>query len=550
LYLHANSSSRIEALRAGLLRACAGAGGADLVAFDFAGSGWSEGHYVTLGYFERYDVADVIHFIKTQISSTVVDKNDHTDIKIILWGRSMGATTALLYAALPGTQADGLILDSPFLSVKVIVQDLVSRGKFRLPKFAARAILAALRNATFKRTGGAQVVDVDLTRPMHGLDAREWLALAAVCRSGSRISSLKSKANSKINSINNHEFTSTQEEVKRTRSLSEPNKQNGPKYKPSPNILTAACDSVRVPCLFFGGESDDFIPPSIHLDAIRDAIIKAKKIRGDLSNTCIAYRFDGGHNEPRPAWVRDVATTFARAIFYMRPHKKNVDDNLLFTMDPAIFRSTLDTTDLIASHQLDHDLLLNDLRLLVATKRSEEFIIQELLIFAASLTEAKLLATFGAYGTNTVMTDNFIQKKSEEDDGIILAATNQIACHTALNYFGLSNWPARAIVPDASSWGLHTAEEDLLQQKDRQHFAVKEDDEEQEDRLIKQLLPSPLSPSYIPQHNHTFDDGDKATSQFSSPLAEPYQIQTPKLQNQNDADEQNGELSQAHKSPT
>lgn len=61
----------------------------DLLSFDFAGCGMSEGQYLTLGYNEKEDVYSVIRRIRERYG--VKD--------IILWGRSMGAATAIFYAA-------------------------------------------------------------------------------------------------------------------------------------------------------------------------------------------------------------------------------------------------------------------------------------------------------------------------------------------------------------------------------------------------------------------------------------------------------------------
>ena len=49
VYLHGNSSCRVDATRTGVLETI-GPLNAALVAFDFAGSGLSEGDYVTLGW--------------------------------------------------------------------------------------------------------------------------------------------------------------------------------------------------------------------------------------------------------------------------------------------------------------------------------------------------------------------------------------------------------------------------------------------------------------------------------------------------------------------
>ena len=53
VYMHGNSSSRLEALSSLSLVLSLGA---TLLSLDFAGSGHSEGEYVTLGYFEKDDL--------------------------------------------------------------------------------------------------------------------------------------------------------------------------------------------------------------------------------------------------------------------------------------------------------------------------------------------------------------------------------------------------------------------------------------------------------------------------------------------------------------
>jgi hypothetical protein len=57
IYMHGNSSSRLEALSALSLVLSLGA---TLLAFDFAGSGHSEGEYVSLGEFEKDDLQVVL----------------------------------------------------------------------------------------------------------------------------------------------------------------------------------------------------------------------------------------------------------------------------------------------------------------------------------------------------------------------------------------------------------------------------------------------------------------------------------------------------------
>ena len=78
IYMHGNASARVEVLPQ---LTCLLALGVAVFAFDFAGSGKSDGEYVTLGYFEREDLMCVVaHLRATDVVSTIA-----------LWGRSMGA---------------------------------------------------------------------------------------------------------------------------------------------------------------------------------------------------------------------------------------------------------------------------------------------------------------------------------------------------------------------------------------------------------------------------------------------------------------------------
>mmetsp|Transcript_86564 Transcript_86564/g.244694 ORF Transcript_86564/g.244694 Transcript_86564/m.244694 type:complete len:110 (-) Transcript_86564:1083-1412(-) len=61
--------------------------GATMFAFDFSGSGRSDGEYVSLGFFEREDLKVVVDFLRASERVST----------IALWGRSMGAATALLH---------------------------------------------------------------------------------------------------------------------------------------------------------------------------------------------------------------------------------------------------------------------------------------------------------------------------------------------------------------------------------------------------------------------------------------------------------------------
>lgn len=148
-----------------------------MVSFDFSGSGMSEGDWVTLGYFEQHDVADVLAYLRSNgehgekkkpvvkslsvvlLSQLMIARGPlslsehmrattlsrlfwccccqclsgvHTGMasRYLLWGRSMGAASALLYAArYPNSDLCGLILDSPFCSFRRLARDLVTEGQ-------------------------------------------------------------------------------------------------------------------------------------------------------------------------------------------------------------------------------------------------------------------------------------------------------------------------------------------------------------------------------------------------------------------------------------
>lgn len=61
----------------------------DVASFDFRGCGKSEGKYLTLGYLEREDVRVVIKYIDEHFGER----------KYLIWGRSMGAVTNILFTA-------------------------------------------------------------------------------------------------------------------------------------------------------------------------------------------------------------------------------------------------------------------------------------------------------------------------------------------------------------------------------------------------------------------------------------------------------------------
>eukprot|EP00178_Gracilaria_changii_P010799 TRINITY_DN3134_c0_g1_i1.p1 TRINITY_DN3134_c0_g1~~TRINITY_DN3134_c0_g1_i1.p1 ORF type:complete len:718 (+),score=96.22 TRINITY_DN3134_c0_g1_i1:300-2453(+) len=130
VYLHGNGSCRAEAA---MLLPLVIPYGFSLFAFDFSGSGRSEGQYISLGVWERFDVATVVeHLVSVGVQS------------VVLWGHSMGAATALMYSGLEERSncVKGLILDSPFASFEKLAQFLVS--EMRVPLGISRKLILSV----------------------------------------------------------------------------------------------------------------------------------------------------------------------------------------------------------------------------------------------------------------------------------------------------------------------------------------------------------------------------------------------------------------------
>ena len=137
IYLHSQSGNKIEGL--GILDFCI-ENGMGLCVFDFSGCGKSEGEYSTLGWREQDDVETLVHILLQRYQAT----------KIVLWGRSMGAVTALFYAKRHSMFVSSMVLDSPFSDIKVMVQDVVYEN-YKIPGALVNPILSFLSSTIKKK---------------------------------------------------------------------------------------------------------------------------------------------------------------------------------------------------------------------------------------------------------------------------------------------------------------------------------------------------------------------------------------------------------------
>ena len=145
IYLHGNSSSRCEAVN--ILKYMLPLN-ITVFAFDFAGCGQSDGEYISLGYYEQQDVKCIINFLRKSKKVSCIG----------LWGRSMGAVTAIMYAQKDHSIA-GICLDSPFYSLKILI-DEISKEKISLPKFIVNQIIDMIK-ITVKEKANFNIDDVE-----------------------------------------------------------------------------------------------------------------------------------------------------------------------------------------------------------------------------------------------------------------------------------------------------------------------------------------------------------------------------------------------------
>mmetsp|Transcript_108250 Transcript_108250/g.305103 ORF Transcript_108250/g.305103 Transcript_108250/m.305103 type:complete len:448 (-) Transcript_108250:105-1448(-) len=155
VYLHGSSGCRLEALDLvpRFLRA-----GITLFCYDAAACGMSDGEYVSMGWYERDDLRDVIAHIRTK-----------TCAPIALWGRSMGAVTALLYGTEDQSSIAAMVVDSPFSNLKELVLEL-AHGQhvrrvigFQLPYWLVDATFAFVR----LRVQALAQFDMEELGPLH-----------------------------------------------------------------------------------------------------------------------------------------------------------------------------------------------------------------------------------------------------------------------------------------------------------------------------------------------------------------------------------------------
>lgn len=138
VYLHGNSSSRLEVfdvLPVVLQRKLS------VFCFDFSGSGESGGEFVSLGHQEEKDLVVILRHLRKL----------GTVSSIGLWGRSMGAATAILRASKDHCLG-ACVLDSPFAQLRTVAEELVT-SRLSVPQFVVDMGIEVVRGEVSTRAG-------------------------------------------------------------------------------------------------------------------------------------------------------------------------------------------------------------------------------------------------------------------------------------------------------------------------------------------------------------------------------------------------------------
>lgn len=153
IYLHCNAGSRCEVLP---LLSYLVTININVFSFDMSGCGHSEGDYVTLGYKESLDVKIVVEYLLSTKRASSIG----------LWGRSMGAVTALKYAEID-PNLSVLIVDSPFSNLNKLAHEL-AKEKTGIPNFLLPMVLGLVKKG-IKQKVNIKFGALDLTRFAHSL---------------------------------------------------------------------------------------------------------------------------------------------------------------------------------------------------------------------------------------------------------------------------------------------------------------------------------------------------------------------------------------------
>ncbi|TMW55681.1 hypothetical protein Poli38472_010563 [Pythium oligandrum] len=179
VYLHSNMGSRCDALR---IRDHALQRGLSVFAFDFSGSGLSDGIYVTMGWNESKDLHFVLQYLEEDDSVESISFYAHSmgtfpaivnvACRSIVKSKSLKAKLDSLpsyfrsaNANVMGKPIRGMVLDGAYANMSLLTEELlvaVQEEGFKVPLSLLKLACAVVRQSVKKRAD----VDLELLRPI------------------------------------------------------------------------------------------------------------------------------------------------------------------------------------------------------------------------------------------------------------------------------------------------------------------------------------------------------------------------------------------------
>lgn len=310
LYAHGNASCRLEALPhvAPLLLL-----GISVCAFDASGSGHSDGDFISLGYRESADCAQVARHLIASSRAT----------KVGLFGRSMGAVVAILAAARYadfGGAAPCVVADSPFASLDSLINNLArsaAASAFRvpLPEDIAEANKAIDQDYVEQRdsmafaTNHSEAHDAD-NGPSNNEQpvSRSWAGILeslnpATALGGARSALAEAAARAAIDSVR-----------------AEVEKRAGFETK-SVDVM-AALQALDSPLLLVASEGDTLVPPRANAGKLLDTYLLRRARTNNMRLEAQIVVCKGGHNAKRPLLAkRKIYYFLARHLLQFSPKR-------------------------------------------------------------------------------------------------------------------------------------------------------------------------------------------------------------------------------------
>jgi uncharacterized protein len=153
IYLHGVADCKIDGLRFAKIMHD---NRFNIFLYDSRRHGYSEGKYCTYGYFEKYDVRNVINYL--------INRTDLQTGKIGIFGTSMGAAIAL-QAAVLDNRISAVVAENSFITLRTIFDDYQKR-MIKVPFHYLRnlVIIRSEINAQFKASAVSPLESVEKIR--------------------------------------------------------------------------------------------------------------------------------------------------------------------------------------------------------------------------------------------------------------------------------------------------------------------------------------------------------------------------------------------------